>query len=192
MRLTSSDADFSCILFLRDPVNLLSEEIGLASFQALSLHPPAEVDQNGRKSFRHPMWANLGEKAIPSVIECIKNCTNRKVMWNTSTEKTLFVGLGQIYSDKTQTSLRANALTLYPVHLTLLNFREEDRRLFVISGRSVVGLLPTEYEHTGKRSLTHDMEMETVQKTISRTFEALKNVALEGLSFQTANGTTLK
>ena len=192
LRLTNSDGDISCMLFLRNPVNLLREQIGLVDHQALSLHPRTEVDRCGRRSFGHPLSAQLGEEAIPSVIEYIKNSTNRKIMWNTSTENASFVALGQIYSDKTQTSLRANALTLYPVHLTLLNFREEDRRSFIISGRSVVGLLPTEYESTGTRSLTREMKMEMLQKSISKTFEALINVAMEGFSCQTADGITLK
>ena len=138
------------------------------------------------------MSAKLGARSIPSVIECIKNSTNRKVMWNTSTENKSFVGLRQIYNDKTQTSLRANALTLYPVHLILLTFREKDRSSFIISGRSVVGFLPTEYESTGTRSLTCEMRMEMLQNSISRTFKALTNVAMEGFSCQKADGTTLK
>ena len=192
VRLTSSDSEFSCMLFLRDPVNVLREQLGLVSHESLALNPRTEVDRTGSQSFGHPMSANLGEKAVPSVIETIKKSTNGRVMWNISPEKESFVGLGQIYSDKTQTSLRANALTLYPVHLTLLNLREEDRRSFIISGRSVVGLLPTEYENKGTKPLSREIKMELLQKSISRTFQSLRNVAMEGFECQTADSNVLK
>lgn len=65
-------------------------------------------------------------------------------------------------------------------------------RTFIISGRSVVGLLPTEYENKGTKILTREIKMEMLQKAISRTFESLRNVAMEKFKCQTADGNVRK
>ena len=57
-----------------------------------------------------------------------------------------FVGLGQVYSDKTATTLKNSGLKFYPVHLVLLNFSAEVRRQLISSGASIVGYLPTSFE----------------------------------------------
>ena len=138
------------------------------------------------------MSAKLGEEGVPSVIETINKSTNGKVTWNTSPEKASFVGLGQIYNEKTQTSLHGNALTLYPAQLTLLNLRQEEHRKCIISGRSVVGLLPTEHENKGTKLLSRIIKMEMLQKSNSKIFESLRKVAMKGFHCQTTGSSILK
>lgn len=183
----------NCELFLRSPVSVLCEQIRKAN-DSISLEPRIDVDRSGKQCFAHPMSAKLGSEAIPSVINEIKNSSDTNVIWHEDGRKS-FVGLGQVYSDKTQSSLRANAWTMYPVHLTLLNFSEEDRRSFVISGQSIIGFLPVEYhscDSERRSNITRETRMEMLQQALAKIFQELINVAAAGFHCQTEHSVDLQ
>lgn len=53
-----------------------------------------------------------------------------------------FMGMIQNYSDRTMTTLKANATVPHPVHVILLNFSEEFQRYLTYHIYTFVGLLP--------------------------------------------------
>lgn len=53
-----------------------------------------------------------------------------------------FVEMGQVYTDKTTTSLKANAIDAYPVHTVLLNYAATYRRYLIDHRHTFVGFLP--------------------------------------------------
>ena len=64
--------------------------------------------------------------------------------WNDDNEDLpkSFVGMFQLYTDKTATTLKANATVAHPVHVVLLNVTREFRLKLINGGHTLVGLLP--------------------------------------------------
>ena len=56
-----------------------------------------------------------------------------------------FIGLGQLYSDKSATTLHIGGLTFHPLHVTLLNFTQDVRQKLITSGLTIVAFLPTAF-----------------------------------------------
>lgn len=54
------------------------------------------------------------------------------------------VGATKVYSDKPHTTVWAHSVSLYPSHVTLLNFTEECRRENTSSARTIVVYLPVQ------------------------------------------------
>ena len=98
------------------------------------------------------MSALIGTEAVPAVMNELMNCPEKDVFWRDGKHSVRsFVGLLQIYSDKSMTSLRASSLPFYPIHCTLLNFKEHTRRMFISTQQTMVGhlsvhLLPIDEE----------------------------------------------
>lgn len=54
----------------------------------------------------------------------------------------ILLGLVQIFSDKTATSLKCSALAAYPVHVVCLNLTAKQRRYSTGHGHTVLSFLP--------------------------------------------------
>ena len=103
-------------------MKLLHEEIKNASESSAFFNPSATGSvSNG---YSHPMLAELGTESEPIVREEIMQSVNKEEMWRNA-EKTgeqSFVGMIQLNSDKSGSSLKDSAFQFYPLHVTLLNF----------------------------------------------------------------------
>lgn len=62
------------------------------------------------------------------------------------------MGLVQLYSDKTASSMWCGASVMYRVHAVLLSFSVELRQNFIYNGHTLVRFLPVEYEEYYKSS----------------------------------------
>lgn len=70
--------------------------------------------------------------------------TNPNETWNDSrtSEVSSIVEMVRINTDRSTTTLNANATVAYPVHATLSNFLNEYRRYPIDHGHTFIGLLP--------------------------------------------------
>lgn len=80
----------------------------------------------------------------------VMDCPDRGVVWcsHDDTEVSSFAGLAQIYSDKSQTTVKASRFQFYPVRVTLHNVSEEHRRHCILNGLKIVGYLPVTFDHS--------------------------------------------
>lgn len=190
----SEGGQVSCVMYKRCPIETLRDQMK-SSTRNMYLSPFTHLDENGKPFFAHPMSAGIGSKAVPAVTSLIKRSKDPGVYWRSaeSSGGKSFVGLGQLYSDKTQTSLKSSGKSLYPLHLKLFNFQEEERRDFISSGSSVVAFLPVEYINKDDKSgnktyqVSRKEKMELLQSVIARVLEPLKDVAVQGFNCENRN-----
>lgn len=84
---------------------------------------------------RHPMHANISHK----IYKDVKTYVQWWPIWTVSSEDNLtgtdsfFFSMVQLYINKTMTSLKANAVVSYPVHVVLMNFTLEFLNFFSFS-----------------------------------------------------------
>ena len=97
-----------------------------------------------------------------------------------------------MYSDKTQTSLKSSSTSLYPLHLTLLKFQEEDPRNIIASGSFIIAFLPVEYLNLVEASsdktfvVSRLEKMKLLHAAIEDVLKPLKMTAVKG--FPCENG----
>lgn len=93
--------------------------------------------------FIYTMNAEIGGSARKAVEEHMKSSEKLKSRWKNASDNKLqsVVGFVQMYSEKSQISLKAGGLTFYPLHITLLNFSEKMRLLLISPGAPFPGYL---------------------------------------------------
>lgn len=79
----------------------------------------------------------------------------------TSIKSCTLVGMVQVYSDNTATTLNTNMIVAYPVHVLLLNFTKEVCQLLMNFGHTLVGLLHSKgFSYcTRRRGGVHETEI---------------------------------
>ncbi|NJK52916.1 MAG: hypothetical protein HC936_08975 [Leptolyngbyaceae cyanobacterium SU_3_3] len=139
----------SCTLFLKNAASVLEQQISAVNNDDFYHEPGPQVPQS------HPMNAKLGVFARDAVEQHIKSSEMLESIWNIGSHDKWksVVGCVQLYSDKSQTSLKAGGLTFYPLHITLMNFSEKIRRLQIMSGATVLGYLPVEFHSSSSDNL---------------------------------------
>lgn len=93
----------------------------------------------------HPMETGHFKDVIEGIRSDVMKSKGQNGAWWNDSDKNFprsFVGLVQLYSDKTATTLKANALVAYPIHAVLLNFSLTHRRFLIDNGYTIVGFLP--------------------------------------------------
>lgn len=184
-----------CTYFQRNPVSILQQQISNVSINTLSINPRIDIDRKGSRCFSHPLSAELGVEAIPVVELAIKSSPSPDVFWRGhESGSQSFVGLGQIYSDKTQTSMRPNGLALYPVHVTLINHQEQERRKIISDGQSTVAFLPVEFTEdiqADTAKLKREDRMYLLQRVLKDVFQPLINAAVTGFPCSTSDNSAL-
>lgn len=93
----------------------------------------------------HPMSTLYASSIYESVRVRVMGSPGSSVFWtneNDSSASFFFVGVLQLYSDKTATTLKANTIVAYHVHVVLLNFVEKFYLYLFDHGYTLVGLLP--------------------------------------------------
>ena len=105
-----------------------------------------EVNRAVEIVYSHGLSGKLAEKRLPHIVEAIMQNNRPDVFWNTSFNS--FMGPVQLYSEKYMVTLAANSLTFYPLHVTLLNFRNEFRCALIQGGETKVAFLPVYMYHS--------------------------------------------
>ena len=165
---------------------MLRNQIKCAQKTSTILNPPRHADPS-KDDFSHPLMAELGTYGAYAVKKAIMGREESHIRWRTASHEgeSSFVGMVQLYSDKSKTSLKESAFQFYPLHLALLNFSNEYRRECVVNGRTFVAFLPLTFENdesmseTGK-ALTRDVRMMLTQEAINCVMAELASVSLEG------------
>jgi len=136
-----------CHIYSKSPISVLQNQIRNASGRNSYFRHVKHANRAGEISFGHPMAAKLGGSGARAVEMAVKASQDNSIVWCEMgrDSQQSFVGMGQMYSDKSATSLKASTFTFYPVHLTLHNFSEKERRRFIVEGLTVVGYLPVEF-----------------------------------------------
>lgn len=173
-------------MYMRSPVSSLSNQIKGATRREILFHP-TRPDKGDLEEFCHPMMSELGQLGVPAVRNEIIRCKEENVRWREKDDidGESFVGLVQLYSDKSKTSLSDNAFTFYPIHATLLNFSEEYRRHLISSGQTFLAFLPVKfYKQVGNQwvetKLSRDERMLVLHYAIDLSLEELKRKAFSG------------
>lgn len=97
----------------------------------------------------HPMSAAVGASTCDAVERHMKCSTRLHFVSKTAEDDStqFVVGCVQIFSNKSQTSLKAGGLRFNPLYITLLDFTDHMRRLQILSGNIIVVYLSVSF-HT--------------------------------------------
>lgn len=93
------------------------------------------------------MNALIGVYACVAIERAVKSSLNPNVIWKEkeSDQVQSTVGCPQLYSDKSQTLMSADLYFFYPLHITLLNFKENTSQKTIVLCSSIVAYLPVCY-----------------------------------------------
>lgn len=110
-------------------------------------HTPLEdlrLRATSESSFNHPMNSDMGPKAVATIRQTIKRSKERIVSRKTKERDgtTSSVWCLQLFIDRFQTLLRAGSVGFYSLHITFLNYYEEQRRRHINNGRTICAHLP--------------------------------------------------
>ena len=144
LEVVNPESQFRCNVYTRSPINVLQEQIAQAS-SATTIFNPENNDSH--EPFSHPMTADLGASEVTAVRREVMAHSAENVVWHDETTVcgSSFVGMVQLYSDKSQNSLKSSSFQFYPIHITLLNFSEEHRRESIVQGKTFLAFLPVEF-----------------------------------------------
>lgn len=187
-------------LFLNDYCSVIKEQVIRTKRDEMYLKP------RGGTVYSHPMNSHAGLHAVPVVKNFIKS-EDAKVSWKCESNDSIqsSVGCFQLFSDKSQKSLKERTLSLYHLHLTLLNVSEERRQSHIVSERSICAYLPVQFQHTEnipknirteasnetntKKSRTNILE--DLHESIITCMRSLARAAVPGLTCRSADRTDI-
>ena len=185
--ISDPDSEIRCDIHVRSVLKLLREQIKNASESSAIFNPPATGSVPNEYS--HPMLAELGTKCEPIVREEIMQSVNKEEMWRNAEKsgEQSFVGMIQLYSDKSRSSLKDSAFQFYPLHVTLLNFSESYRRNCIQNGSTNIAFLPVQYYKciNGEKvvqAVDRLSRLKMLHLSISFILSDLRSTAYEGFS----------
>ena len=172
-------------LYTRSVVDLLRKQIAGSCNRSAVFSPPLSQ----KEEYCHPMIAKLGTECVPAVQKHIMESISKEDTWRTKEKcgEQSFVGMVQLYSDKTCTSLKASALQFYPLHITLLNFSEDHRRKCISNGETNIAFLPVSFYRIAegvrvKQSINRSQRLRMLHLSISFVLKELRTTAYKGFS----------
>lgn len=187
VELVDPESKYGCLIYRRSPVRVLQGQIRESSSPSTIFN---RHSHESHESFTHPMTSELGNTGVEAVRNAIMSHTERGVFWHdtdTSFESS-FVGLVQIYSDKSQNSLKSSSFQFYPLHITLLNFSDEYRKKCIVAGKTFVAFLPVSFfrnqegnnYNMERRTFGRKQRLRMLHLAIDYILDELKTVAFCG------------
>ena len=133
-----------CDIYMRSPMVMLRKQLEGSSNENTVYNPTAEHDS---ENLSHPFDGRLGTEGVPAVMKLIMSHLGTESLWYTdeSNGQQSFVGMLQLYSDKSRTTLKESAFQFYPFHATFLNFSDSYRRHCIIKGLTLIAFLPVNF-----------------------------------------------
>lgn len=190
-----SDSGIECDLYIRSLIAFLRKQLESSSVENTIFSPTQEFPNDGKS---HPMLARLGKEGVPAVIDTIMSQLQEEILWCTTSNSggRSFVGMLQLFSDKSRTTLKEAAFQFYPFHVTLLNFNDDYRRQCILNGLSLVAFLPVTFYRTidGERiksGLSRLERLKMLHLSIDHVLSELKDVAYKGFTCVDKNSTLL-
>lgn len=140
VRADGTTSDSTPSMYYKDIVQVLRNQVALSAKQDFIFRP----DDTYLEHPQHPMETPFFRRVVADIQRDVKSRSDCGVYWTDldDPKPTSFVGLVQIYSDKTATTLKANALIAYPIHAVLLNCSLRHRRYLIDNGYTLVVFLP--------------------------------------------------
>lgn len=141
----------------RDTRDLIQKQLCFARDHQVILRPCME-----QSAIPHALQTRFCNDVYGSVRNYVQRSAIRTAFWNdcSNWENPSFVGMVQVYTDKTATTFKSNAIVPYPVHVVLLNFIPSFRRFLIDNGYTFAGLLPVctstdEHEEREEQMVEH-------------------------------------
>ncbi len=199
------DADNECSIFTRNIVDVIREQVRYSNRSEIYLSVSEAVldleeDKKDIAINSHPIAAGLGRNGIDEIISAVQASSDLGHVWHSSTSSTPSCpGFVQLYSDKSHSTLRALSFTFYPVHAVLLNFKESVRRRLIVSGKTIVGYLPTKFlscssnnSHQSYIGLSRSFRIRLLHLGITKIIQPLHDSFFKGFDVETKDSVTLK
>lgn len=144
------------------------------------------------------MDAQVAATVVAAIQKRVITSNDNLHFWNTGFIES-FVGLLQLYTDKSSTSLKQSSVTSYPLHITFSNFSDDFRRQCISQDLTVVAYLPTSIEEVFSDavldpmpSMAHaslrDSRMALLHDAIASIIEPLNAAVLPGFHVTTGDG----
>ena len=187
---------FGYTIFWKNPVELLRNQVSSSDSRSCYFQPITQTRDN-EIAPSHPMAAPMGQNVYASVKEQVMRSEDSNVFWRNLVPDGVqsFVGVGQLYSDKTSVSLKPNGFRFYPNHCVLLNFTNDFRRKIISSGDTILGYLAVRYNLDGTTSGRNYGESKyrkdalvTLHKAVENILEPLSRVAKQGFECNDGQG----
>lgn len=150
-----------CMLYMRSLRNLRCAQVLSVNRNEMFLSPTEarnamkELDKDVEMP-SHPMSSGLaveGYEIMRSAVNRLKSSHEDDIVWSGDSSPTPSTpALIQLYYDKSNATLTPSSFQLYPVNRVLLNFTEEARQRLIMSGKTVLGYLPTSFLSSEKYS----------------------------------------
>ena len=191
----SRDHNLEYTYYHKDPVIVLQEQIAFANISNCFFDPVSDKN-DGANFITCPLNAELGQFAIPAIKREIEKSED-DVMWKSTNSHGVqsFVGLGQLYSDKSSMTLKANGFSFYPLHLVLLNYNTHLRRHFIVSGKTTLAYLPVKFFDYADKSIEmkpddsiRAVRLEAIHEAIEHVMSSLAAVAKKGFPCKDSQG----
>lgn len=143
--------------------------------QQLSKTPLSELFLSSPSKYitAPPMKAEIGGSAVPAAEKMNKESKDWIILWEEKSRDIieLIIGCLQLFFDKSHLSMSAGSFILCPLHVTLLNFSEEQRRVYMKSDMIVCAYLRIHFDWTFSNTKNKDHEFRKKKKISSRTRE---------------------
>lgn len=140
-RIVHTSTEMSYNMFLQNAALVLGKQTGSTQDDKIYFESPPR----GPRS--HPRSAEIGSlarRAVEKQIQCFERLDS---VWKIADESNLQFGVWrvQIFSDKYQTSSKADGRAFYSLLVTLLDFSEWIRWVSILSGATVFHILPSHF-----------------------------------------------
>lgn len=189
------DTGLTYSIFARSPVTVIRRQINACDPGNCFFSPVREY-RNGENCYSHPMTAPAGHNIYEAVKKAVMSSSNINVFWKSISihGSESFVGVAQLYSDKSSVTLKARGFQFYPVHLVLLNQSEDLRRKMITSGCSIVGYLPVSFQvgdhaETDSHKTVRKQVILSLHEGMRKLLEPLNLCAEKGIECNDADGT---
>lgn len=139
---TATDDGRKAFLYRKDVIDVLRSQVKVANDTEVMFRPC--FNEQNRDFVSHPLHSEFFAELYMSIRSHIMGSANSKIQWNQSRDSMpkSFIGMLQIYTDKTATTLKSQSLVGYPIHVTFLNVSVQLRRFLIDHGYTLVGFLP--------------------------------------------------
>ncbi len=183
--------------YMIDPNKLISNQFSTVKKTDLI------IDHDKNYGEWSPVTSGFGKSIIPRVKNMIKSSRKEGVRWYDShSSKNVIqsmVGMCQLYSDKSATTLNIGGVSFHPIHVTLLNFKRKVRQKLIACGLTILGFLPTSFFTNMKSfddtdrwikdsSVLNNQRMKLLNRVISEHLGGLFNNLLKGIKIRTHDG----
>ena len=160
-----SDNNRKAFLYKKNVIEVLRTQLKISGDKDITFRPC--FNEMNRDFVSHPLQSEFFATLYKSVRTEIMSSEEASIEWNQSRSTTpnSFIGMLQIYTDKTATTLKSQSLVGYPIHVTFLNVTIQFRRFLIDHGYTLVGFLPVGFQDAQSDSDADNLTFHNESKT---------------------------